>query len=183
MDKMGLTGQGCQQLALISYGYQRQMWVWVHVCTRLTSASCQPAICLKDIDDDQLASVPKITDGLLPSTGSAGINKLALLINISFRDTSSGGFHCSTGDIDLVYQQKLGSSFGNCPRSALLSIYPQPQLISGIYRDYHLPLHPVILSSLQFTCYAVAPPTTALPPCRFYQFQTDCTLKLSYWEP
>jgi len=100
---MGLAGGECRRLALVSYRYQRQIWVWVHVRGRLTSASSQPSLCLKDVDDHQLSWVSRITKGLLSSTGSAEINESALLINISFRDASSSGFHCSTGDIELVY--------------------------------------------------------------------------------
>jgi len=110
VDEIGLAGGECRQLVLVSYGYQQQIRVWVHVRGRLMSASSQPCLCLKDVDDNQLLRVSRITKGLLSSTKSADINESALLVNISFRGASSGGFHCSTGEVELVYRQKLGSS-------------------------------------------------------------------------
>jgi hypothetical protein len=73
------------------------------------SASTQPSLCQDDVDDHHQSRVTWITKGLLSSPERVDINESALLINISFRDASTGGFHCSTGDIELVYKRKLGS--------------------------------------------------------------------------
>jgi len=107
---MGLAGGECPPLGLVSYGYEREIWVWVHVRGRLTLASPQPSLCLEDVDDHQLWRVARITKSLLRSTRGTVINELAVLINISFRDASSGGFLCSIGEIELVYRPKLGCS-------------------------------------------------------------------------
>ena len=111
MDEKGLAGGECRRLALVRFGNQRQIWVCVHVRGRLMSASSQPSLCLKDVDDYQRSWVSRIYNALLASTRSAEINESALLMHISFRDATSGGFHCSTGDIELVYWWKLGSSY------------------------------------------------------------------------
>ena len=72
VHEIGLAGRECRQLDLVSYGYQRQIWVWVHMRGRLTSASCQLSLCLKDVDDHQLPRVSRITKGHLSSTGVRG---------------------------------------------------------------------------------------------------------------
>jgi len=104
------AGGEYRRLAFVSFGYQWPIWVWVHERGRLTSACSQPSSCQKDVFDHQLSRVSRITKGHLSSTGSAEINESAPLINISFKDACSGGFHCCTGDIELVYRRKLGTS-------------------------------------------------------------------------
>ena len=110
VDARVLSGGESRWLALVSYGYQWQPWVWVHMCGRLTSAISQRSLCLNDVHDNQLSRVSRITKGLLSSTRSAEINESALLINISLREESSGRFDWSKGDIELVSWRKLGSS-------------------------------------------------------------------------
>ena len=61
VDVIGLAGGECRRLGLVSYGYQWQIWVWVHVRGRLTSASYQPYLCLEDVDDHQLSRDSRIT--------------------------------------------------------------------------------------------------------------------------
>jgi len=87
-------------------------WGWT-----CTAAWCQlislPFYWPQDADNHQLLRVATITKDLLSITRSVETNELAHLINISFRDASPSRIHCSTGNICLLYQQKLQSWWDN----------------------------------------------------------------------
>jgi len=183
VDGIGAAGGGCEGLALVRYGYQRTIWVWVHMCSRLTSVSSQPSFGLKDVDDHQLSPVSRFTNGLLWSSGSMAINELPLLITISFTDASSDGFHSSTGNIELVYRRKLGELY-EILLDRVFNPYADDYSWYAVYIEtiscYHTcSLHLLFTSRAPYS----HPQWLMFQRHQFYHFQTDSTPKYLFSDP